>query len=80
MIEQSRIEKILRRTIIQLLAVMAVGVGILIYLLVVRLQGSSGPPFWELGLVLVAMLAWGGLLYLAGLGVKGIIGRKYGQK
>ena len=79
MIENSRLEKIWKRTVIHLIAVMVVGLAILGSFVLTRIQTSSGPTFVQMAIVLLALLAGAVSLYSVAKAIKNEIGRWYGK-
>jgi hypothetical protein len=80
LIQKDRAEKIWRRSVTQLLVILTVGIGIVIYWVIVRTQTASGPTFSELGTALVAIFAAGGAFYVVACGIKNMIVRICGEK
>lgn len=79
MIEQRRIEKIWKRSVLHLLAVVAVGLAILVYYLYQRVQNEPGPTFLDIGSAFLILTLAGAILYFVGRLIKNEIGRRYGK-
>ncbi|MCP5412155.1 MAG: hypothetical protein H6924_08475 [Alphaproteobacteria bacterium] len=79
MIQKDRLEKIWRKTVLQLLLVLSVGAAILGYWTVVRLQAAGGPSLLEVALAFAALIAAGSLFYLVGRIVKSVIAGTFGK-
>jgi hypothetical protein len=57
MIEQDRLDKIWKRTVIQLLIVVVIGIGILGSYLFKIIETSTGPKFIDLAVAFIMLIA-----------------------
>jgi uncharacterized integral membrane protein len=78
MIERSRLSRMWKRIIIQLIAVDIFAVLILISLIVKRINTASGPTWSEIALILITLIMGSGIFFLVARSIKNIVERRSG--